>query len=90
MSLVGFQENFMHQKKKKKKISGGTSLVVQGLRLQELSMQGVLGLIPGQGTKQNPHAATQSLHAASKDPAIPHAPTDRRPHMLQPRPSAAR
>ena len=49
MSLVGFQEHFMHQEKKK--ISGGTSLVVQGLRLQELSMQGVLGLIPSQGTK---------------------------------------
>ena len=53
-------------KKKILKISLGTSLVVQWLRLHAPNAGG-LGSIPGQGTRS--HAATKSSHATTKDPA---------------------
>ena len=47
---------------------GGTSLVVQWVRLRAPNAGG-LGSIPGQGTKSHMHAATKSPHAATKSPA---------------------
>ena len=46
----------------------GTSLVVQWLRLRAPNAGG-WGLIPGQRTRSHMHAATKSLHAATKDAA---------------------
>ena len=43
----------------------GTSLVVQWVRLH-VSNAGAPGSIPGQGTRSHMHAATKSLHAATK------------------------
>ena len=46
----------------------GTSLVAQWLRFCAPKTGG-LGLIPGHGTIYIPQAATNSLHATTKDPA---------------------
>ena len=46
----------------------GTSLVVQWLGLHSPNARGP-GSIPGQGTRPHMHAATKSLHAATKEPA---------------------
>ena len=48
-----------------KGLDGGTSLVVQWVRLCTPNAGG-LGLIPGQGTRSCTHATTESLHAATK------------------------
>ena len=47
----------------------GTSLVVQWVRLRTPNAGG-LGSIPGQGTRSHMHAATKSLHAATKHAAM--------------------
>ena len=51
----------------KKKKEDGTSLVAQWLRLRAPNA-GVLGLIPGWGTRSHAHAATKSLPATTKEP----------------------
>ncbi|TEA33386.1 hypothetical protein DBR06_SOUSAS8010267, partial [Sousa chinensis] len=43
------------------------SLVVQWVRLRAPSA-GVLGSIPGRGTRSHMHDATKELHAATKSP----------------------
>ena len=53
------------QKNVKSRITTGTSLVVQWLRLHAPNAGG-LDSIPGQGTRSHMHAATKSLHAATK------------------------
>ena len=50
-----------------KNTEGGTSLVVQWVRLHAPNAGGP-GLIPGQGTRSHMHAATKSSHAATEDP----------------------
>ena len=45
----------------------GTSPVVQWLRFHAPNAGG-LGSIPGQGTRSHMHAATNSLHATTKEP----------------------
>ena len=45
----------------------GTPLAAQWLRLCAPNA-GSLGLIPGQGTRSHTHAATNSLHATTKEP----------------------
>ena len=49
------------------KINVGTSLVAQWLRLRAPNAESP-GSIPGQGTRSHMHAATKSLHAATKEP----------------------
>ena len=51
-----------------KNTMGGTSLVVQWLRLH-VPKAGGPGSIPGQGTRSYMHAATRSSQAATKEPA---------------------
>ena len=46
----------------------GTSLVVQWLRFHAPNA-GVLGSIPGQGTRSHMHATTKSSRATTKEPA---------------------
>ena len=48
------------------KAVGGTSLVVQWIRLCAPSAGGP-GSIPGQGTRSHMHAATKSSHATTKE-----------------------
>ena len=50
------------------KDEGGTSLVVQWLRLCSPNAGG-LGSVPGPGTRSHMHAATKSSHATTKEPA---------------------
>ena len=50
---------------KEKRVSLGTSLVVQGVSLCAPSA-GDRGSIPGRGIRSCMHAATKSLHAATK------------------------
>ena len=45
----------------------GTSLVVQWIRLHAPNA-GVLGLIPGQGTRSHMHAATKEPACRNKEP----------------------
>ena len=52
----------------KKSTNRGTSLVAQWLRLRDPSAGGP-GSIPGQGTRCHMHAATNSSHVATKEPA---------------------
>ena len=49
-------------------MKGGTSLVVQWIRLHAPNVGG-LGPIPGQETKSHMHAATKISHAITKEPA---------------------
>ena len=51
-----------------KKALAGTSLVAQWLILCAPNAGGQ-GSIPDQGTRSHMHAATKSLHAATKEPA---------------------
>ena len=50
------------------KLSRGTSLVVQWLRLRAPNAGGP-GLIPGQGTRSHMHVATKNSHATTKEHA---------------------
>ena len=66
-----------------RKSHSGTSLVVQWVRLHASSAGGP-GSISGRGTRSHMHAATKSLHAATKDPACHNEDS-----VLQLRPGAA-